>query len=298
VTERVIVASKGRFDRAIDRGDREQRGLPHRVTIDADRFMDATIDLWEMPPESATRVGHPAPFPVGLPETLIDLYTYEGDLVLDPFLGSGTTAVAAIRTHRHYVGMDTDENYVQAAQLRCATELEAREHSGAIRVQLPARPAPGDPNEDPQARATREGKKAKEIAKLLLEHCGFTDLRANHKLFTGVNVDFVAKDADGDDWYFDVSGAFTSVRSGLRRTDTVWKALGKAALTDKEVPYILLSSDRPGRVSAAGRALTEAHAKGIVFDVLGLFENSTVERLRVYAAGGQTTTRPARLFGD
>ena len=54
-----------------------------------------------MPPESATRVGHPAPYPVELPKRLIELYTYENDVVLDPFMGSGTTAVAAVRTDRH-----------------------------------------------------------------------------------------------------------------------------------------------------------------------------------------------------
>ncbi len=73
-----------------------------------DEFVDATIDVWDIPTESATRVGHPAPFPVELPRRLIELYTYRGDLVLDPFMGSGSTAVAAVRTERHYVGFDTD----------------------------------------------------------------------------------------------------------------------------------------------------------------------------------------------
>ena len=63
-----------------------------------DEFMEATVDVWEIPPESASRVGHPAPFPVALPERLIHMNTYEGELVLDPFMGSGTTAVAAVRT--------------------------------------------------------------------------------------------------------------------------------------------------------------------------------------------------------
>jgi DNA modification methylase len=216
VTERIIIASKGRFDRAVDREVRAARGLPHHVSIDADRFMDATIDLWEMPPESATRVGHPAPFPVALPQTLIDLYTYEGDLVLDPFMGSGTTAVAAIRTHRRYIGMDTEQTFVDAAIERCAKELgerAAREKAGQIRVQVPKRPAPTDPHEDPQARATKEGRKAKEIALILLDRCGFRNITADRKLFTGVTVDFAAEDAAGNEWFFDVSGAFTSVRS-------------------------------------------------------------------------------------
>ena len=58
-----------------------------------DEFMEATLDVWEIPAESATRVGHPAPFPVALVERCIQLFTYDGDVVLDPFMGSGTTAV-------------------------------------------------------------------------------------------------------------------------------------------------------------------------------------------------------------
>ena len=74
-----------------------------------DEFIDATIDVWDIPTESATRIGHPAPFPVELPRRLIELYTYRGDLILDPFMGSGSTAVAAVRTERHYIGFDTDD---------------------------------------------------------------------------------------------------------------------------------------------------------------------------------------------
>lgn len=120
VTERVIIASKGRFDRALKRPVREQRGLPHEATIETDDFLGATIDVWEIPTASATRVGHPAPFPVDLPRRLIELYTYRGDLVLDPFIGSGTTAVAAVETDRHYVGFDTEPGYIELAERRLA----------------------------------------------------------------------------------------------------------------------------------------------------------------------------------
>ena len=65
-------------------------GSPSEGTITMDEFVDATIDVWDIPTESATRVGHPAPFPVELPRRLIELYTYRGDLVLDPFMGSGS----------------------------------------------------------------------------------------------------------------------------------------------------------------------------------------------------------------
>ncbi len=120
VTERVILASKGRFDRAVKRSKREAEGLPHEPTIETDEFLEATIDVWEIPSERATQVGHPAPFPVALPRRLIELYTYREDLVLDPFIGSGTTAVAAAETGRHYVGFDTEPDYIGLAERRLA----------------------------------------------------------------------------------------------------------------------------------------------------------------------------------
>ena len=69
VTERVIVASKGRFNRALTATLRRERGLPHRATIGRDEFMDATLDVWDIRAAHAGRIGHPAPFPVELPET-------------------------------------------------------------------------------------------------------------------------------------------------------------------------------------------------------------------------------------
>jgi len=122
VTERVIIASKGRFDRAISRKRREEAGLPHLATITSEEFLEATIDVWEIPSESARKIGHPAPFPVDLPRRLIELYTYEGDLVLDPFMGSGSTAVAARRSGRHYVGFETEAEYIAIANERLKPE--------------------------------------------------------------------------------------------------------------------------------------------------------------------------------
>jgi DNA modification methylase len=120
VTERIVVASKGRFDRARKPAVRAEEDLPHEATITSEEFLEATLDVWELPPESATRVGHPAPFPVALPRRLIELYTYQDDLVLDPFIGSGSTAVAAVETDRHYVGFDTNPEYVALAEARVA----------------------------------------------------------------------------------------------------------------------------------------------------------------------------------
>ena len=119
VHEYCLCWSKGRWDRA-------RKG---RSTITREEFLEATLSVWEIPPESATRVGHPAPFPVELPRRFIQLYTYEGDLVLDPFLGSGTTAVAALLTGRHYVGYETNPAYAAAARRRLA-EVAAGDPGG------------------------------------------------------------------------------------------------------------------------------------------------------------------------
>jgi site-specific DNA-methyltransferase (adenine-specific) len=260
LTERVVIASKGRFDRAIPARRRQSLGLPSQASMFREEFMEATTDVWEIPAESATRVGHPAPFPAELPERLIHLYTYRGDLVLDPFMGSGSTGVAALRAERHYVGYDTDPSYALAAERRIADARTAMrdDASPPPRVVLPATPAPGTNEEDPQARAVREGKAAKDIARLVLEACHFTIVSEDKSMPGGVEVNFVAKDMLENDWYFDVSGGFTSVRPGLKRTDTLWKALGKAAVlheTTPRVPLVLLTTDRPAAGSAGAAAL-------------------------------------------
>lgn len=108
IHEYVIVASKGSFSRVRKGED----------SISKKDFLEATVSIWDILPESARRVGHPAPFPVELPRRLIELYTFEGDLVLDPFLGSGSTAVAAVETGRHYVGYDLSGEYIELANRR------------------------------------------------------------------------------------------------------------------------------------------------------------------------------------
>ena len=110
VHEYIVVASKGPLSRV-------RRGVD---TIEKEDFLDATVSVWDILPESARRVGHPAPFPVELPRRLIELYTFAEDLVLDPFLGSGSTAVAAVQSNRHYVGYETDRGYVELAEHRIA----------------------------------------------------------------------------------------------------------------------------------------------------------------------------------
>ncbi len=108
VHEYVIVASKGSYSRVRTGED----------SISKEEFLEATVSIWDILPESARRVGHPAPFPVELPRRLIELYSFENDLILDPFLGSGSTAVAAVETGRHYVGYDLSAEYIDLAHRR------------------------------------------------------------------------------------------------------------------------------------------------------------------------------------
>ena len=134
ISERVIVASKGRFDRARSVKQRAAEGLPSESTLMTEDFMALTLDVWSIPPESARRVGHPAPFPVELPEQLIRLYTFENDLVLDPFMGSGSALVAAAGLRRRYVGYDLDESYVELARRRVDDVLTSPVATGRRRL--------------------------------------------------------------------------------------------------------------------------------------------------------------------
>jgi site-specific DNA-methyltransferase (adenine-specific) len=295
ITERIVIASKGRFDRAHTPAERLAKGLPSTATISREEFMEATTDLWEIASESATKVGHPAPFPVELPRRLIELYTYEGDVVLDPFMGSGSAAVAALRSGRHYVGFDTDKGYVAAAKRRITGErkrLAAQDGTSTVpfRVELPAVEPTG--SEDDQARAVREGRQAKDLAEVLLESCGFTDIRPDVKpRGLGITLNFVATDQTGGEWAFDVSGAFTTNRAGLRRSDTLWKSLGKAAVFREGgngLPLILLTTDAPSKGTAGHRALTAVRGPSQpVFDVIELLDIDDQSRLRRYAVSGR-----------
>ena len=295
LTERVIVASKGRFDRAVPAKARARRGLPSESSMTRDDFMENTLDVWEIPAESATRVGHPAPFPIELPARLIDLYTYREDLVLDPFAGSGTTAVAAIRSGRHYAGYDLDESYVSLAESRVEQERRrsAGDASGARhRVALPAIPVPASEDEehaeDGPSLAVGEGRAAKAIARSLIEAAGFRDIGTDQRQPGGIEVSFTARDAKGRLWFFDVAGSFTSHRGGLRRTDALWKALGKAAVLHQagRTPLVLLTADAPARGSAGAEALRQLTGPNKpVRAVIEMLEQSGLPELRALRDG-------------
>ncbi|WP_419841807.1 DNA-methyltransferase [Candidatus Poriferisodalis sp.] len=90
-------------------------------SIGRDEFLEQTKSIWRFPSASARRAQHPAPFPVELPLRLMHLYSYVDDIVLDPFMGSGTTAEAALMVGRHYVGYEINEQYVEVAKNRLAS---------------------------------------------------------------------------------------------------------------------------------------------------------------------------------
>jgi hypothetical protein len=152
---------------------------------------------------------------------------------------------------------------------------------------------------DFQARAVREGQRARELAAMTLRECGFTDIESNAKYADlGVEVDFRALDQQGKVWLFDVFGAFSVTRPGLKRADTLWKALGKAAglhegrranpaRTDLGA-LVLLSTDLPTHQSAGGKALAAMRGPSrAVHDVVELLDNEGVQRLEGYALHGR-----------
>jgi len=115
IHEYILIFSKGDYKR--EKGKKEN-------TITKKQFMEWTKSIWTMNAESARRIGHPAPFPEELPYRLIQLYSFKGDIVLDPFMGSGTTAVAAIKSERKFVGYDISQEYIDLAEKRLKPFLE------------------------------------------------------------------------------------------------------------------------------------------------------------------------------
>ena len=109
VHEYILVFSKGKFSR---------NSQSKESTITRDEFLEFTKSVWEFSPESAERAGHPAPFPETLPYRCIQLYTFKDDVVLDPFCGVGTTCLAAVKSNRHFVGIDINPTYVEKAKNR------------------------------------------------------------------------------------------------------------------------------------------------------------------------------------
>ena len=112
--EYILIFSKGSYSK--------NKNQTKRDTIERDDFINWTKSIWTFPAVNAKKIGHPAPFPIELPHRLINLYSYEEDVVLDPFCGSGTTCIAAIQNNRKYVAYDIKKEYVDLAEKRISNQ--------------------------------------------------------------------------------------------------------------------------------------------------------------------------------
>ena len=109
VHEYILIFSK--LINKLEKGSKED-------TINKKDFIEWTKSIWTFPAVSAKKIGHPAPFPEELPRRLIEFYSYKGDVILDPFMGSGTTAIAALKSRRHFIGFEISEEYFILANKR------------------------------------------------------------------------------------------------------------------------------------------------------------------------------------
>ena len=115
IHEYLLIFSKGEYKLSRSKEERENGRID---TITKDDFIHQTKSIWSFPTESARRVNHPAPFPLELPRRCIEMFTFSGDVVFDPFVGSGSTAVAAKMTGRKYFGCDISSEYCKIAEQR------------------------------------------------------------------------------------------------------------------------------------------------------------------------------------
>jgi len=95
--------------------------------ISKEEFMEWTNGLWTFSGESKKKIGHPAPFPVELPRRCIKLFSFVGDTILDPFVGSGSTLIAAYLNNRKAIGIEIDKQYCELAKKRLITEARITE---------------------------------------------------------------------------------------------------------------------------------------------------------------------------
>ena len=270
VTERVLVASKGRFGRALSPKERMRDGLPFESTIGADDFMALTLDVWDLPPESAVRVQHPAPFPVELPQKLMELYTYPGTWSSTRSAARGRRwwrlpAVGATPSGTTWI-----RQYVEIALARLrGDETVGPVGGGWWRWRV----------------GVGDGTAAMTLARDAIEAAGFRDVRPNRRLRgLGMAVSFSAVGAGGRTWYFDVAGANSSYRGGMAKSETVWRTLGRAHVmaAGGVGPLVVLTTQLPRAGTEADRAL-RAPGPGGIFDVVDLFAAEGAARLVAYA---------------
>ena len=114
IHEYILVFSKGDYKRERD----EEQKKNKQNTILKENFMEWTKSIWTFNAVSAKRIGHPAPFPKELPYRLIQLFSFTDDVILDPFMGSGTTGIASMESNRNFIGFDNNEEYINLSNKR------------------------------------------------------------------------------------------------------------------------------------------------------------------------------------
>ncbi|CAO81117.1 DNA-methyltransferase [Candidatus Cloacimonas acidaminovorans] len=115
IHEYILIFSKGDYNR-------NKKGK--QSTIRKEDFIEWTKSVWVMKAESAKKIGHPAPFPEELPYRLIQLYSFQDDIILDPFMGSGTTAISSLKSHRYFIGYEIEPAYIELCNRRISTYLD------------------------------------------------------------------------------------------------------------------------------------------------------------------------------
>lgn len=118
VHEYILIFSKNSFGRSLSKKEKEIK----KSTITKEEFLEYTKSIWTFNTESAKKIGHPAPFPLELPNRLIKLYSFTNDIILDPFMGSGTTAISALINDRFYIGYEIEKKYIELAKKRINNE--------------------------------------------------------------------------------------------------------------------------------------------------------------------------------
>ncbi len=303
VTERVVVASKERFDRAFNRQERLELNLPNKSSVTKEEFMQATTDVWEIPPESAKVVGHPAPFPIALPQRLIELYTFRDDVILDPFMGSGTTALAAVISGRRYIGFETDESYIDLANSRLENMQESiAKRDNVIEVSNYGSAQTSNKRlgydrlqaSEPLIDALLNGESLRKVSQIVLDDAGFVDIELDSPMpGTNIKLTFVALDRLKKKWLFLVVGSFTLGVSGFSSQETLLSTVGQAAVISgvkgkeiefKDCPLIVLINVQFEKKSRGYRELNLVTGPNkLIFDVINVLNPNDRKRLSEYA---------------
>ena len=153
-------------------------------------------------------------------------------------------------------------------------------------VSVPAVPRAVSDDESPFDAAMRSGLRIAAVAIAVLEEAGFKVTKEKVKLPPGVTVSLLAEDRSGKTWVFDISGGFTVVPSGLSKSDTLFRSIGKAAVIAAEFanpPLILLTSDLP--TSKAGKSAIESIKGTTIVEALDLLDPAAHARLEELAKG-------------